>query len=59
MCIGVVGLVEKIDGKEAIVNFGGARRSVRVDLVRGRKVGDKVVVHAGFAIEKVREAHGR
>ena len=55
MCIGVVGLVEKIDGKEAIVNFGGARRSVRVDLVPDLKV----VVHAGFAIEKVREAHGR
>ncbi len=57
MCIGVVGIVEKIKEKEALVNFGGARRFVRVDLVPDVKVGDKVVVHAGFAIEKVRDVH--
>lgn len=51
MCLGIPGRIEEIRGDEAIVSFGGIRRSVRLDLVDDVSVGDYVIVHAGFAIE--------
>ncbi|MBO3769877.1 MAG: HypC/HybG/HupF family hydrogenase formation chaperone [Thermoproteota archaeon] len=51
MCLGIPGRVEEVKGDEAIVSFGGARRSVRLDLVDNVSVGDYVIVHAGFAIQ--------
>ncbi|NHV99864.1 MAG: HypC/HybG/HupF family hydrogenase formation chaperone [Thaumarchaeota archaeon] len=51
MCLGIPGRVEEVKGEEAIVSFGGTRRSVRLDLVDNISVGDYVIVHAGFAIE--------
>jgi hydrogenase expression/formation protein HypC len=51
LCLGIPGRVEEVKGEEAIVSFGGTRRSVRLDLVDNISVGDYVIVHAGFAIE--------
>ncbi|MGQ9596373.1 MAG: HypC/HybG/HupF family hydrogenase formation chaperone [Thermoproteota archaeon] len=51
MCLGIPGRVEEVRGIEAMVSFGGTRRSVRLDLVDNVCVGDYVIVHAGFAIE--------
>jgi len=55
MCLAVPGKIIKIgsDKKHAIVDFGGARRRVNIMLVPGVKEGDYVIVHAGFAIEKM------
>ncbi len=55
MCIGVKARILSKDGNEAIVDFGGVRRRIRLDLVSDAKVGDKVMVHAGFAISRVNE----
>jgi hydrogenase expression/formation protein HypC len=51
MCLGIPGRVEEVKGEEAVVSFGGTRRSVRLDLVENVSIGDYVIVHAGFAIE--------
>lgn len=51
MCLGIPGRVEEVRGTEAMVSFGGTRRSVRLDLVDNVSEGDYVIVHAGFAIE--------
>lgn len=51
MCLGIPGRVEEVKGDEAIVSFGGTRRSVRLDLIDEVSVGDYVIVHAGFAIQ--------
>ncbi|MEM3466042.1 MAG: HypC/HybG/HupF family hydrogenase formation chaperone [Thermoproteota archaeon] len=51
MCLGIPGMVEEVNGEEAIVSFGGTRRRVRLDLVDNVSVGDYVIVHAGFAIQ--------
>ncbi|MEM2940059.1 MAG: HypC/HybG/HupF family hydrogenase formation chaperone [Thermoproteota archaeon] len=51
MCLGIPGRIEEVKGAEATVSFGGARRSVRLDLLDNVSVGDYVIVHAGFAIE--------
>jgi hydrogenase expression/formation protein HypC len=46
--------VDSVHGDEAIVKQAGLRRKVRVDLLDEVAPGDYVLVHAGFAIEKVR-----
>ncbi|MCD6503421.1 MAG: HypC/HybG/HupF family hydrogenase formation chaperone [Thermoplasmata archaeon] len=56
MCLAVPGKITKIegDGKHAIVDFGGSRRKVNIMLIPDVRVGDYVLVHAGFAIQKLR-----
>ncbi len=41
------------DGNTAIVSSGRASRQINIGLLRNVKVGDYVIVHAGFAIEKL------
>ncbi len=51
MCLAVPGRVEEIEGRFGVVNFGGVRKRVDISLVAKCKVGDYVIVHAGYAIE--------
>jgi hydrogenase expression/formation protein HypC len=50
MCLGVPALVLEKHGNIGKVDFGGSIREVDLSLVDA-KVGDYVVVHAGFAIQ--------
>ena len=50
MCLAVPGQVVAIEGSIAKVDFGGVQRETNVSLVEV-KVGDYVIVHAGFAIQ--------
>ena len=50
MCLAVPALILEKDGKMGKVDFGGSTRQVDLSLVDA-KVGDYVVVHAGFAIQ--------
>jgi hydrogenase expression/formation protein HypC len=54
MCLAVPGLVETIDGDYAEVDFGGVRKKVCVSLLPGLEVGEYVIVHTGYAIEKLK-----
>jgi hydrogenase expression/formation protein HypC len=46
--------VIEIDGQRARVGLGGVVRDIRLDIVHERpKVGDYVIVHAGFALHVV------
>lgn len=58
MCLAVPGQVVSIVGSQADVDFGGVVRKVNVSLVEA-SVGEWVVVHAGFAIEKMDEVEAR
>jgi len=54
MCLAVPGEVKKIiDDRFAIVDFMGAEKKVAIDLVSDVAVGEYVIVHAGFAINKI------
>lgn len=55
MCLAIPGKVISIDGTEGIVDFGGVKQKVRIDLIQDLEVGDYVIVHTGFAIEKLEE----
>jgi hydrogenase expression/formation protein HypC len=53
MCLAIPALVTRVEGGKAQVNFGeGVLRNVNVSLVDA-KVGDYVLVHAGYAIQTV------
>lgn len=56
MCLAIPGKVLKIEGQVAAVDFGGARREVKLDLLKGAREGDYVLVHAGYAIQVLDEA---
>ena len=51
MCLAVPLKIVEINGKTALGEVDSIRRSVRLDLVPKAKLGDYVMVHAGFAIE--------
>ena len=60
MCLAVPGKIEIISGDEPLsrkgkVNFGGVIKEVSLAYVSEAKIGDYVIVHAGFAISKVDE----
>lgn len=59
MCLAVPHRIVKIDGKEAIVEIGGIRKKARLDLVENVKVGDYVLIHAGFAIQRLNQEEAK
>jgi len=59
MCLAVPGRVEQIEEAVAVVDVGGATVRARLDLVPDAEVGEWVLVHAGFAIEKVDEEYAK
>ncbi|MFW9808588.1 MAG: HypC/HybG/HupF family hydrogenase formation chaperone [Candidatus Thorarchaeota archaeon] len=54
MCLAVPARVESIDGDFAQVDFGGASKRVCVTLLPGLEVGEYVIVHTGYAIERMK-----
>ena len=54
MCLAIPGKIKSIIKKnsQAIVDFNGIEREVNCKLVKVKK-GDYVIVHAGFAIQKL------
>jgi len=54
MCLAVPALVLSIDGDFAQVDFGGASKKICVTLLPELKVGEYVIIHTGYAIEKMK-----
>lgn len=53
MCLAIPMKILKIEGDRAVVYSGGVRRSIGISFLKDPCVGDYVIVHAGFAIEKL------
>jgi hydrogenase expression/formation protein HypC len=53
MCLGVPARIITLEGSEARVLVGNVEYPVSMRLLPGAVVGDFVLVHAGFAIEKI------
>ncbi len=58
MCLAIPAKVLEIHGDDAKVDFGGVFRTVNISLV-DVKVGEYVIVHAGFAIEMMDEEQAK
>lgn len=55
MCLAVPLRLIAIDGNKATGEAMGMTREIRVDFIPEPKLGDYVIVHAGFAIERLPE----
>jgi hydrogenase assembly chaperone HypC/HupF len=54
MCLAVPGKIVSISGDTGDVDFGGVIKQANLSMVEA-KIGEWVVVHAGFAIETMDE----
>lgn len=65
MCLGIPGqvveLVEGYDGQLALVDVQGARRRINIGILEDEmpSPGDWVLIHMGFALERVDETEAR
>lgn len=59
MCLGVPMRVAHIEGETALCEIDGVKREASLMMVEDVAVGDFVLIHAGFAIEKLDEADAR
>jgi len=53
MCLGIPMKIKKIKGDFSDVEAGQLIRTVNIQMLSHIRKGDYVIVHAGFAIEKV------
>lgn len=54
MCLAVPARIEQLIGEDrAIVNIGGIRKEVSLELLDNVILGDYVIVHVGFALQKL------
>lgn len=59
MCLGIPMKVIKIDGDEGIVESGSLKKKANFSLMKNVRPGEYILMHAGFAIEKIKEAEAR
>ena len=55
MCLAVPQKITSMNGNDAVAERDGVRRKIRIDLLKDPKIGEYVMVHAGFAIERLSE----
>ena len=53
MCLAVPLKIVEINGNDAVGERHSLRRNIRLDFTKNAQIGDYVIVHAGFAIEKM------
>ena len=53
MCLAVPGKIIEINENKAIVDMSGVKLETYLNLLEDVKVDDYVIIHAGFAIEKL------
>ena len=56
MCLAIPSKITKIENNMATIDVAGVQREASLLLLEDARVGDYVIVHAGFAIHKLDEA---
>ncbi len=59
MCLAVPMKIVEINGDEGFVESSGLKRKANFSLIKSPKIGEYVLLHAGFAIEKVKESEAK
>lgn len=59
MCLGIPARIVEVKGNLAKVEVGGVVKEARLDLIEDAKKGEYVILHAGFAIQKLDEREAR
>ncbi|MFH1855643.1 MAG: HypC/HybG/HupF family hydrogenase formation chaperone [Candidatus Omnitrophota bacterium] len=55
MCWGIPAKIIEIKDNKGLIEISGVRKNVVLDLISNPLPGEYVLVHAGYAIQKVRE----
>lgn len=55
MCLSIPVRIVSIDGSMAEVSAGGSLFKAGLHMIENAKVGDYILLHAGFAIQKISE----
>ncbi|MEI6587439.1 MAG: HypC/HybG/HupF family hydrogenase formation chaperone [Candidatus Moraniibacteriota bacterium] len=58
MCLAIPGKIMAIKNQLATVDFDGIEKEINISLVDA-KIGEYVMVHAGFAIEKMDDEYAK
>lgn len=53
MCLAIPGKVIGIKENKALIDYGGVTRETDTSLIENLEIGDYVIVHVGFAIQKL------
>ena len=59
MCLAIPARIIKIDDNMGTIDMEGTQREVSLLLLEDARIGDYVIVHAGFAIHKIDEAEAK
>lgn len=59
MCLAIPSKIVEINDQMAVIDVDGVRREASLLMLEDPQVGDYVIVHAGFAIQKIDEAAAR
>ncbi len=59
MCLAIPMKIAEITGDEGFVESSGLKRKANFSLIKDPKIGEYVLLHAGFAIEKIKENEAR
>lgn len=55
MCVAVPGKVVSIDNGMGKADFLGAVREISFELIDEVSIGDYIIAHAGYAVERIKE----
>jgi hydrogenase expression/formation protein HypC len=53
MCLAIPAEIIAIDGDNAQVSLGGVKKNISLALVENIAVGDYVLIHVGYALNKI------
>ncbi len=59
MCLAIPMKLIKIEGNKGIVELSGVKKEISLDLLGKVEIGDYLIIHAGFAIEKLNEEEAK
>lgn len=59
MCLAIPAKITEISNNMATIDMEGTQREVSLLLLEDAKIGDYVIVHAGFAIHRIDEAEAK
>jgi len=59
MCLSIPAKILSIDGDQANVSVRGAEYSAGLQMIDEPEVGDYVLLHAGFAIQKISDEEAK
>jgi hydrogenase expression/formation protein HypC len=59
LCLAIPAKIVEIEGKDAVVDYGELKQKIRLDLLEDVKIGDYVLVHVGYAIQKLDEEEAK